>query len=136
MARVRYTIEQRVCLVLLYFKYESAGKCRRKFQCQFPGEPVPSKQSIHNLVNKLKTTGSLLDKKPDRKRTVLREEKLDNIGARLETSPRKSLRLLARETSVSETTARRAMMLLKLRRTKKQHQLQDFKNFRRRTSHN
>jgi hypothetical protein len=28
MARVRYTIQQRVCLVQLYFKYESAGKCR------------------------------------------------------------------------------------------------------------
>jgi len=114
MARVRYTIEQRVYLVLLYFKYESAGKCRRKFRCQFPGEPVPSRQSIHNLVNKLKRTGSLLDKKPDRKRTVLTEDKLDKIEARLETSPRKSLRRLAQETRISETSARRAKILLKL----------------------
>jgi len=28
-----------------------------------PGEPVPSKQNTHNLDNKLRTTGSLLDKK-------------------------------------------------------------------------
>jgi hypothetical protein len=65
-------------------------------------------------VNKLKRTGSLLDKKPDRKRTVLTEDKLDNIGARLETSPRKSLRRLAQETRISETSARRAKILLKL----------------------
>jgi hypothetical protein len=28
-----------------------------------PGEPVPSKQNIHNLDNKPRTTGSLPDKK-------------------------------------------------------------------------
>jgi hypothetical protein len=49
--------------VQLHFKYESVVKCRRK----------------------LKTTVLLLDKKPDRKQTVLTEEKLDDTGARLET---------------------------------------------------
>lgn len=37
---------------------------------------------------------SLLDKKSDRKLTVLTEEILDNAGARLETSPRKATKLL------------------------------------------
>jgi hypothetical protein len=87
MAQVRKITEQSVCLVQLYFKCESA----RKFQCKFPEEPIPSRQIIQNLVNNLKTKGSLPDKKPDRKRTVLTEETLDNIGARLDTSPRKSL---------------------------------------------
>jgi hypothetical protein len=105
MARVRYTIQQRVYLVEMYFKYESARKCRRKFRCQFPGQPVPSRQSIHYLVNKLTATGSLVDKKPDRQRTVLTDEKLAEIGARVETSPRKSLRRLAQETRVSKTSA-------------------------------
>jgi hypothetical protein len=45
-----------------------------KFLCQFPGEPVPSRQSIQSFVSILKTTGSLLDKKPDREQTVLTEE--------------------------------------------------------------
>jgi hypothetical protein len=76
MVQVRYAIEQRVCLVQLYFKYESARKCRRKFQRKFPGEPVLSRQSFHYLLSKLKTTGSLLDKKPDRKRALLTEETL------------------------------------------------------------
>jgi hypothetical protein len=64
----------------MYFKYESARKYRRKFLCQFPGEPVPSRQTVYYLVNKLTTTGSLVDKKPHRKRTVLTEEKLGEIG--------------------------------------------------------
>ncbi|GFG35644.1 hypothetical protein Cfor_02565 [Coptotermes formosanus] len=88
MAGMRYTIQQRVYLVQTYFKYESARKGCRKFRCQFPREPVPSRQAIHYLVNKLTTTGSLVDKKPDRERTVLTEEKLDETGTELETLPR------------------------------------------------
>jgi hypothetical protein len=45
---------------------------------------------------------------------VLAEEKLDEIGARLEPSAR-SLRRLAQETGVSKTSARSATKLLKLR---------------------
>lgn len=72
-----------VCLMQPCFKYESAGKRRRMFRCQFPAESVPSKQSIHYLVNKLKTAGSLLDKKPVCKGTLLAEDKLVDVGARL-----------------------------------------------------
>jgi hypothetical protein len=86
MTRARYTVEQRVCFVQICFKHESARKYRRKFQHKFPGEPVPSRQNIHYLVRKVEITGSLLDK-PGRKRTVLTEETLDGIDARLETSP-------------------------------------------------
>jgi hypothetical protein len=42
------------------------------------------------LINKVKTTGSLLDKRPAQKRTVLAEEKLDAIGAGVEMAQRKS----------------------------------------------
>jgi hypothetical protein len=80
----------------------------------FPGEPVSSKQNIHYLVSKLKTTVLLPNKKPDRKRTVLTEETLDDIGTRLETSPRKSLKRLAQEIGVLITSIRRATKLLKL----------------------
>jgi transposase len=62
-----------------YVKYGSARKCRRKFR----GERVPSRQTIHNLVNRLRTTGFLIDKKTKQKRRVLTEEKLDEIWARL-----------------------------------------------------
>jgi transposase len=39
---------------------------------------------IHNLVNKLRTTGFSIDKKTKHKCRVLTEEKLDEIGAKLE----------------------------------------------------
>jgi len=49
------------------FQQESAGK----FWCHFPGPPLPSKHSIQNLVIELETTESLLDKKAERKETLL-----------------------------------------------------------------
>jgi hypothetical protein len=50
--------------VFLYdtYKYWSARKCRRKCRRKFRDEKVPSKQTIHNLVNKLRT-GLLIDEK-------------------------------------------------------------------------
>jgi hypothetical protein len=65
-------------------------------------------------MNKLRTTGLLIDKKTKYKCLVL-TEKLDDIGARLEHTPRKSLKRLAQETGVSKSNARTATQLLKLR---------------------
>jgi response regulator of citrate/malate metabolism len=48
-------------------------------------------------------------------RQELTEEKLNNIGTRLEHTPRKSLKCLAQETGVSRSTARKATQLLNLR---------------------
>jgi transposase len=111
---VGYTLEQRVFLHDTYVKYGSAGKCRRKFRSKFRDERVPSRQTVYNLVNKLTTTGLLIDKKAKHTRRVLTEEKLDDIGARLERTPRKSLKRLAQKTGVSKSCARTAIQLLKL----------------------
>jgi transposase len=54
-------------------------------------EEFPSRQTIHNLVNKLRSTGLLIDKRQKNKNEMLTEKKLDDIGARLEHTPRKSL---------------------------------------------
>jgi response regulator of citrate/malate metabolism len=66
-------------------------------------------------VNKLRTTGLLIDKKQKHNSRVLTKEKLDDIGARLEHTPRKSLKHLAQDTGVSKSSARRARELLWLR---------------------
>jgi hypothetical protein len=58
---VRCTLEQRVFLYDTYVKYASSGKCRRKFRRKFHDERVPSRQIIHNLVNKLRTMGLLIN---------------------------------------------------------------------------
>jgi hypothetical protein len=51
-------------------------------------EEIPCKAMIYNIVTKLHSTGSVLDKKKPRKKHVLTEEKLYDIGAQLETSQR------------------------------------------------
>jgi hypothetical protein len=91
-------------------KYGTAAKCRRKFR----DERVPSRQTIHNLVNTLRRNGLLIDKKQKHKCQVL-TEKLDVTGAKLEHTPRKSLKRLAQKTGVSMSSARRATQLQKLR---------------------
>jgi hypothetical protein len=77
---------------------------------EFHDEIVLNRQTIHNLVNKPRSTGSLIDMK--QKYT---KEKLDDIGAKLEHTPTKSLKSLAQETGVSKSSAGRATQLLKLR---------------------
>jgi hypothetical protein len=74
----------------------------------------------NNLVNKLRTTRLLIDKKQKHKRRVLTEEKLDGIGARHEHTPRKSLKSLAQETDVSKSSRRMATQLMMLRLYKQQ----------------
>jgi hypothetical protein len=71
-------------------------------------------QADRQLVNERRTTGHFADKKQKHKRRGLTEEKLHDIGARLEHTPRKSLKRLAQETSVSKSIARKATLLLKL----------------------
>jgi hypothetical protein len=90
-------------------------KCWRKCQRKFRDDQVPRRQTIHNLVNKRISTGTLTDKKKKHKRRVLSREKLDDTGARLERTPRKSLKRLAQETGVSKSSARRETKLLNLR---------------------
>jgi hypothetical protein len=103
---VRYTLEQHVFLYDSYVKYRSAGKCMWKFRHKFHDKRVPSRQTIHNLVNKLRKMGLLIDKKQKHKRQVL-TEKLHDTEARLELTPRKSLKHLAQETRVSKSSAKR-----------------------------
>jgi hypothetical protein len=108
---VRYTLEQRVFLYVTHVTYGSGRKCRRKLRRKFRDERVLSGQTIHNLVNKVGTTELLTDKKQTHEGRVLTEEKLDDIGARLEHAPRKSLKRLARETGVSKSNVRTATKL-------------------------
>ena len=67
-----------------------------------PGEVPPSIFTIHETVKKFETTGSMANKKRNRKGTVLTEETLDEIGASVERTP-------------TECCAHRATKLLKLK---------------------
>jgi transposase len=109
---VWYALEQRVYLYETYVKYGCGRKRRQKFRRKFRDETVPSRQTIYNLQNKLRTTGLLTDKKQKHKPRALTEQKLDGIGVRLKHAPRKSLKRLAQEPGVSKSSARTATQLL------------------------
>jgi hypothetical protein len=110
---MRYTLKQYEFLYDIYVKYGSARKCWRKFRRKFRDERVPRRQTIDNLVRKFRM-GLLIDKRQEHKRRVFTEEKLEDLGARLEHTPRKSLKRLAQETGVSKSNAGSATQLLKL----------------------
>jgi hypothetical protein len=93
--------------------YWFVRKCRRKFRRKFRDETVRSRHTIHNFVNKLRSTGLLIDQKQKHKRLVLTEEKLEGVWTRFEHAPRKSLKRLAQETGVSKSSARNGTQLLK-----------------------
>ncbi|KAJ4445408.1 hypothetical protein ANN_07213, partial [Periplaneta americana] len=93
----------------------SQREVRRRFLTEFPEVRLPSREAVRKLVNKLRETGSILDKKRRVKRRVLTEEKVGEVGERLEHSPQKSLLRIAQETAISMTSAWRATKLLKLK---------------------
>ncbi|KAJ4434323.1 hypothetical protein ANN_22880 [Periplaneta americana] len=74
-----------------------------------------ARQLFMTLSIKSRRTGSFLNKKHVQQRRVLTEEKLDEVGTRLEQSPRKSLRHLAQEVNISKTSAFMATKLLELK---------------------
>jgi hypothetical protein len=112
---VKYTLEQRFFLFDSYVKKKSYKSCKRRFRRRYPGVRIPDSSTILRFVKKVLSTGSFLDKKYTRQNAVLTEETLDEIGARLEHSPLKSLARLAQQAQVSKTTAWRATKNLHLR---------------------
>ena len=94
---------------------ESCREVTRLFRDRFPDIRAPHRDTVRKLVNRFREKGSVLDRKPQRTRHVLTEEKLDEIGQTLEHSPRKSLSRLSQETGVSQFSAWKATTLLKLK---------------------
>ena len=81
-----YTLQQRI---FMYDSYVITSSCRevvRRFQANYPGMHIPSREAIHLLVNKF-----FLDKKRNVKRRVLTEQNPEEIGERLENSPQNLL---------------------------------------------
>ena len=69
----------------MYDSFVITSCCRevvRRFQANYPGVRVPSREAVRLLVNKFRETGSILDKKTNIKRRVLTEQKLEEIGER------------------------------------------------------
>ena len=75
---------------------------------------MPNSSTIRRQAIRLKETGSVKNRKVNRRRHVLTEETLDEIGERLEHTPQKSLKRLPQETGVIVSSVQRATKLLEL----------------------
>jgi hypothetical protein len=84
----------------LWFIIRICYKVSAKISTQPSWWGVPSRQTIHNLVNKLTSTGLLIDK-----RRVL-TEKLDDTRTRPKHTPRKSQKRQAHETECQRVKER------------------------------
>jgi hypothetical protein len=81
-----------------------------KFRHKYPDSPVPTKSCVSKLVKKWRSTGFSVWHKEALEEYFADRRKGRDIEARLQISPRKSLRLLAQETGVSLGSAVSALM--------------------------
>ena len=94
---------------------KSSAKTRCKIRIKFPNKPVFSAKTVRRLSKTFKETGSVNNQKSNKKYSVLIEEKLDHNGKTLEHNPQKFLKRLAQESGISQSSARNATKLLKLK---------------------
>ena len=115
MPRLEFSMCECVYIHSTYMKSRKlCSETRRKFRVKFPGGPVPNPSTIRRQAKRFKETGSVKNRKVNRRRHVLTEETLDEISERLEDTPQKSLKSLSQETGVSVLSVQRATKLLKL----------------------
>jgi hypothetical protein len=92
-----FSQDQRVFILEHYFSIRSYAECQNAFRNSFPDSVAPNKSSIQRLVERFRVTGSIGEKRSGRP-SVLSNDSLEDISARLLQSPRKPLRKLSQQT--------------------------------------
>jgi transposase len=75
-----------------YFSTQSYAECQNAFRNSFPHTVVPNKSTIQRLLECFRETGSIGQKCRSGRPSVLSNDSLEDIRARLLQSPRNSLR--------------------------------------------
>ncbi|PSN53166.1 hypothetical protein C0J52_18563 [Blattella germanica] len=115
MPRSGFTLAHCIFMYDSYVRTKYSREVTRLFKDRFPDINAPHRDTVRKLVNRLRETGSVLDRKLSRTHHVITEEKLNEIGQTLQHNLRKSLNRLSQETNVSQFSAWRATRLLKLK---------------------
>ena len=93
--RQEFSLLERVYIHNTYMNSrKSCSETRRKFRVKFPGGPMPNPSTIRRQAKIFKETGSVKNRKVNRRRHVFTEETLYEICERLEHTPQKSLKRL------------------------------------------
>ena len=110
----RYTLEERVHIIRVYWKTDSIQACQEQFVERFgDNRHPPSKSTIWALSKKLETHGTLLDRHAGG-REPMTQETITNVKDRLLASPSKSLRRLSQESGMSKSSCQHAAKKAKL----------------------
>ena len=89
MPRQEFSLCERVYIHNTYMKSrKSCSETRSKFRVKFPGGPVPNPSTIRREAKRFKETGFVKNRKVNCRRHVLTEKTLDEIGERLEHTPK------------------------------------------------
>ena len=89
MPKLDFSLRERVYIHNTYMKSRKlCCETRRKFRVKFPGGPVLKPSTIRRQAKIVKETGSVKNRKVNRRRHVLKEKTLDEIGERLEHTPK------------------------------------------------
>ncbi|KAK8372042.1 hypothetical protein O3P69_011893 [Scylla paramamosain] len=58
---VRYSVQERIKIVEVYFATKSVVQTQRQFRRDFPGRNAPTRLTIRRLLDKFRETGSVQD---------------------------------------------------------------------------
>jgi transposase len=125
--RFFFSQDQRVFILEHYLSTRSYAECQNAFRNYFPDSLVPNKSTIQRLVERFLETGSTGEKSRSSRLSVLSNDSLEDIRARLLQYPRKSLRKLSQQTGMTYGSVQRATKRFKLHPYRVQvcHELKD-----------
>jgi hypothetical protein len=106
--------DQRVFILEHYFFTRSYAECQNAFRNSFPDSVTLNKSTIQRLVERFRETGSIGEKRRSCRPSVLSNDSLEDVRARLFQSPRKSLRKLSQQSGMTYGSVQRATKRLKL----------------------
>jgi transposase len=106
--------DQRVFILEHYFSTRSYAECQNAFRNSFPDSLVLDKSTVQCLVERFRETGSIGEKCHSGHPSVLSNDSLEVIRARLLQSPRKSLRKPSQQIGMTYGFIQSAIKSLKL----------------------
>jgi hypothetical protein len=96
-----FSQDQRVFILEHYFSTRSYAECQNAFRNSFPDSVGPNKSTIQRLVELFLETGSIGEKRRSVRPSVLSNDSLGDIRARLLQSKRESIRKLSEQTGMT-----------------------------------
>jgi transposase len=105
----QYSVAERIYIVETYMATKSYEEVKNKLRLYSPHSAIPANSTIKRLVDKFRVCGSISNKKHQRQRTVLTDEKVLEIQGDIIDNPNVSTRRLAQQVNVSHKTVYRAV---------------------------